>query len=85
MKNKINKKTLIFIIITSVVSLGLFGLLLKYQYRTYTINYNNKINSIIFVVLSLLCLILNFSLKKMKNTDMWDIELEGIWLDIHTK
>lgn len=51
MKNKINKKTLIFIIITSVVSLGLFGLLLKYQYRTYTINYNNKINSIISEVI----------------------------------
>lgn len=51
MKNKINKKTLFFIIITSVVSLGLFGLLLKYQYRTYTINYNNKINSIISEVI----------------------------------
>ncbi len=51
MKNKINKKTLIFIIITSVFSLVLFGLLLKYQYRTYTINYNNKINSIISEVI----------------------------------
>ena len=45
MKNKVNKKTLIFIIITSVFSLVLFGLLLNYQYKTYTINYNNKINS----------------------------------------
>lgn len=51
MKNKVNKKTLIFIIITSVFSLVLFGLLLKYQYRTYTINYNNKINSIISEVI----------------------------------
>ena len=42
MKNKVNKKTLIFIIITSVFSLVLFGLLLNYQYKTYTINYNNK-------------------------------------------
>lgn len=51
MKNKINKKTLIFIIITSVVSLGLFGLLLSYQYKTYTINYNIKINSIVSEVI----------------------------------
>ena len=51
MKNKISKKTLIFIIITSVVSLGLFGLLLTYQYKTYTINYNIKINSIVSEVI----------------------------------
>lgn len=52
MKNKVNKKTLIFIIITSVFSLVLFGLLLNYQYKTYTINYNNKINSLINEVIN---------------------------------
>ncbi len=52
MKNKVNKKTLIFIIITSVLSLGFFGLLLNYQYKTYTINYNNKINSLINEVIN---------------------------------
>lgn len=52
MKNKVNKKTLIFIVITSVLSLGFFGLLLNYQYKTYTINYNNKINSLINEVIN---------------------------------
>lgn len=52
MKNKVNKKTLFFIIITSVFSLVLFGLLLNYQYKTYTINYNNKINSLINEVIN---------------------------------
>lgn len=52
MKNKINKKTLIFIVITSVLSLGFFGLLLNYQYKTYTINYNKKINSLINEVIN---------------------------------
>ena len=52
MKNKVNKKTLIFIIITSVFSLVLFGLLLNYQYKTYTINYNNKLNSLINEVIN---------------------------------
>ena len=52
MKNKVNKNTLIFIIITSVFSLVLFGLLLNYQYKTYTINYNNKINSLINEVIN---------------------------------
>ena len=52
MKNKVNKKTLIFIIMTSVFSLVLFGLLLNYQYKTYTINYNNKINSLINEVIN---------------------------------
>lgn len=52
MKNKVNKKTLIFIIITSVFSLVLFGLLLNYQYKTYTMNYNNKINSLINEVIN---------------------------------
>ncbi len=47
MKNKINKKILVFMIITSFISLGLFGLILNYQYKTYTMNYNNKINSLI--------------------------------------
>ena len=52
MKNKVNKKTLIFIVITSVLSLGFFGLLLNYQYKTYTINYNKKINSLINEVIN---------------------------------
>lgn len=52
MKNKVNKKTLIFIVITSVLSLGFFGLLLNYQYKTYTINYNKKINSIVSEVIN---------------------------------
>lgn len=52
MKNKINKKILVFMIITSFISLGLFGLILNYQYKTYTINYNKKINSLINEVIN---------------------------------
>ena len=47
------------ILINLVTSICLITLMALFEY--------NKINSIIFVVLSLL---LNFSLKKMKNTDM---------------
>ena len=65
------------ILINLVTSIFLIILMALFDY--------NKINLIIYVILSILCLILNFSLKKMKNTDMWDIELEGVWLDIHTK
>ena len=50
------------ILINLVTSICLITLMALFEY--------NKITSIIFVVLSLLCLILNFSLKKMKNTDM---------------
>ena len=50
------------ILINLVTSICLITLMALFEY--------NKINSIIFIVLSLLCLILNFSLKKMKNTDM---------------
>lgn len=50
MKNKINKKTLIFIIITTVISVSFFSFLLNYQYRSYTKNYNESINSIIYEV-----------------------------------
>lgn len=50
MKNKINKKTLIFIIITTVISVSFFSFILNYQYRSYTKNYNDSINSIIYEV-----------------------------------
>lgn len=50
MKNKINKKTLIFIIITTVISVSFFSFILNYQYRSYTKNYNESINSIIYEV-----------------------------------
>lgn len=50
MKNKINKKTLIFIIITTVISVSFFSFVLNYQYRSYTKNYNESINSIIYEV-----------------------------------
>lgn len=50
MKNKINKKTLIFIIITTVISVSFFSFILNYQYRNYTKNYNDSINSIIYEV-----------------------------------
>ena len=55
-------EVLMKILINLVTSICLITLMALFEY--------NKINSIIFVVLSLLCLILNFSLKKMKNTDM---------------
>ena len=44
------------ILINLVTSICLITLIALFEY--------NKINSIIFVVLSILCLILNFSLKK---------------------
>lgn len=47
MKNKINKKVLIFIIVSSIISLSIFTYILTYQYRVYTTNYNKSINSII--------------------------------------
>lgn len=47
MKNKINKKVLIFIIVSSIISLSVFTYILTYQYRVYTTNYNKSINSII--------------------------------------
>lgn len=47
MKNKINKKVLIFIIVSSIISLSIFAFVLTYQYRKYTTNYNNSLNSII--------------------------------------
>lgn len=50
MKNKINKKVLIFIIITTVISVSFFSFILNYQYRSYTKNYNESINSIIYEV-----------------------------------
>ncbi len=50
MKNKINKKTLIFIIITTVISVSFFSFILNYQYRSYTKNYNESINSIIYEI-----------------------------------
>lgn len=50
MKNKINKKVLIFIIITTVISVSFFSFVLNYQYRSYTKNYNESINSIIYEV-----------------------------------
>lgn len=50
MKNKINKKTLIFIIITTFISVIFFAFILKYQYKNYTKNYNESINSIIYEV-----------------------------------
>ena len=50
MKNKINKKTLIFIIITTFISVSFFAFILKYQYKNYTKNYNESINSIIYEV-----------------------------------
>lgn len=50
MKNKINKKTLIFIIITTVISVSFFSFVLNYQYRSYTKNYNESINSIIYEI-----------------------------------
>lgn len=50
MKNKINKKTLVFIIITTVISVSFFSFILNYQYRSYTKNYNESINSIIYEV-----------------------------------
>lgn len=50
MKNKINKKALIFIIITTVISVSFFSFILNYQYRSYTKNYNESINSIIYEV-----------------------------------
>ena len=50
MKNKINKKTLIFIIITTFISVIFFAFILKYQYKNYTKNYNKSINSIIYEV-----------------------------------
>lgn len=55
-------EVLMKILINLVTSICLITLIALFEY--------NKINSIIFVVLSILCLILNFSLKKMKNTDM---------------
>ena len=50
MKNKINKKTLLFIIITTFISVIFFAFILKYQYKNYTKNYNESINSIIYEV-----------------------------------
>lgn len=50
MKNKINKKALIFIILTTVISVSFFSFILNYQYRSYTKNYNESINSIIYEV-----------------------------------
>lgn len=50
MKNKINKKALTFIIITTVISVSFFSFILNYQYRSYTKNYNESINSIIYEV-----------------------------------
>ena len=50
MKNKINKKTLLFIIITTFISVSFFAFILKYQYKNYTKNYNESINSIIYEV-----------------------------------
>ena len=50
MKNKINKKPLIFIIITTVISVSFFSFILNYQYRNYTKKYNESINSIIYEV-----------------------------------
>ena len=50
MKNKINKKTLIFIIITTFISVSFFAFILTYQYKNYTKNYNESINSIIYEV-----------------------------------
>ena len=50
MKNKINKKTLFFIIITTFISVIFFAFILKYQYKNYTKNYNESINSIIYEV-----------------------------------
>lgn len=50
MKNKINKKVLIFIIITTVISVSFFSFILNYQYRSYTKNYNESINSIIYEI-----------------------------------
>lgn len=50
MKNKINKKVLIFIIITTVISVSFFSFILNYQYSSYTKNYNESINSIIYEV-----------------------------------
>lgn len=47
MKNKINKKVLIFIIVSTIVSLSIFAFVLTFQYRKYTTNYNNCLNSII--------------------------------------
>ena len=47
MKNKINKKVLIFIIVSSIISLSVFTYILTYQYRVYTTNYNKSINAII--------------------------------------
>ena len=50
MKNKINKKTLLFIIITTFIAVSFFAFILKYQYKNYTKNYNESINSIIYEV-----------------------------------
>lgn len=50
MKNKINKKALIFIVLTTVISVSFFSFILNYQYRSYTKNYNESINSIIYEV-----------------------------------
>ena len=50
MKNKINKKALLFIIITTFIAVSFFAFILKYQYKNYTKNYNESINSIIYEV-----------------------------------
>lgn len=50
MKNKINKKALIFIILTTAISVSFLSFILNYQYRSYTKNYNEGINSIIYEV-----------------------------------
>ncbi len=51
MKNKINKRTLIFMIIVIILSLGSFYVLLNSQYEMYTLNYNKSVNSIINAVI----------------------------------
>ena len=51
MKNKKDKKTLIFMIMVTFISLVLFYVLLNSQYKMYTLNYNESVNSIVNAVI----------------------------------
>ena len=51
MKNKKDKKTLIFMIMVTFISLVLFYVLLNNQYKMYTLNYNESVNSIVNAVI----------------------------------